>query len=294
MEAAARVAAAAPDVIALQGIDWDAEGRALKAFADLIAAQGHEMPHRLALRPNRGLPLDPARPGGIQHGWARFAGQGGMALLSRHPLGAPTDLSGFLWRDLPNARSAGADGAPLLAGPWADLRLSTTGHWIVPVEAPGGTLAVLMHHATPPVFDGPEDRNGRRAADEAALWARLLDGRLAAPSPEGPLVLLVLANLDPLDGDGPREGIAELLAHPRLTDPRPRGGGADVADAGHLGDPALDTADWPDPPGGPGNLRVSYVLPSRDLGVRAAALSWPPEAAASRHAVVWADLVLPP
>ena len=37
-------------------------------------------------------------------------------------------------------------------------------------------LHLLAHHPTPPVFDGPEDRNGRRNHDEAALWTAWLDG----------------------------------------------------------------------------------------------------------------------
>ena len=29
----------------------------------------------------------------------------------------------------------------------------------------------LVSHPTPPVFDGPEDRNGRRNHDEIRFWA---------------------------------------------------------------------------------------------------------------------------
>ena len=60
-------------------------------------------------------------------------------------------------------------------------RLATTGFWDVPVETPSGQLHLLAWHATPPVFDGPEDRNGRRNHDEAAFWRLLLEGALPMP-----------------------------------------------------------------------------------------------------------------
>jgi hypothetical protein len=102
-------------------------------------------------------------------------------------------------------------------------RLATTGFWDVPVVTSAGPLHLLAWHATPPVFDGPEDRNGRRNHDEALFWRLFLEGALPMKPPEGPFVLLGDGNLDPADGDGLREGIAALLAHPALQDPAPRG-----------------------------------------------------------------------
>ena len=88
-----------------------------------------------------------------------------------------------------------------------------------------------------------------------------------------------------------------VLDHPRIIDPQPsspegarragRDGGVNLM---HRGNPALDTADWPDKDGGPGNLRVDYVLPSRDWEVVAAGTLWPPEGSGLRHALVWVDL----
>ncbi|MDG1431560.1 MAG: hypothetical protein P8Q23_08320, partial [Paracoccaceae bacterium] len=52
-----------------------------------------------------------------------------------------------------------------------------------------------------PVFDGPEDRNGRRNADELGFWSHYLTGAMG-PAPTTHYVLVAAANLDPFDGDG--------------------------------------------------------------------------------------------
>ena len=292
IEAAARVIALAdPDVLVLLGIDYDHDLVALGAFADRVAAAGAAYPHRFALRPNTGratgLDMDgDGRLGGPRdaQGYGRFAGEGGMAVLSRLPIDAAgvRDFSGLLWRDLP--------GAILPDGMSADAldtqRLSTTGHWEVPVRlAGGGTLRVLAWHASPPVFDGPEDRNGRRNHDEAALWLRLLDGALPDAAPAAPFVLLGDANMDPDRREGRPDALRLLLAHPGLQDPRPMGAGG------------LATTDFPQA-GGPGRMRADYVLPSAGLTVRASGVVWPEDGdpmldvvqAASRHRLVWVDI----
>src|SRR3546814_458843 len=53
---------------------------------------------------------------------------------------------------------------------WAQLRLSSKSHWDVQIETPTGTVHLLASHPTPPVSDGPEDRNGARNAGEIRLW----------------------------------------------------------------------------------------------------------------------------
>jgi len=291
------------DVLVLTAVDYDYGQVALSAFADRLAAAGSVYPYRFALRPNTGLAtgLDLDGNGALgdardAQGYGRFAGEAGMAVLSRLPIMAEEarDFSGYLWRDLPGAMLP----QPL---PGADIqRLATTGHWEVPVTLPGGTvLRLLSWYATPPIFDGPEDRNGRRNHDEAAFWARLIEGALPFAPPAAPFIVLGDANLDPVDGDGLSAGIAGLIAHPALQDPAPRSTSGRV-DAGQQGDPALDTADY-SAAGGPGGLRVDYLLPSADLKVTAAGVLWPPEsdplaatlAAASRHRPVWVEITLP-
>ena len=294
--AAARViAAAAPDVILLTGIDWDHDGLALAGFSDQLLKAGYPMLHQFTARPNSGMAtgLDlngDGRLGGGDdaQGFGMFTGQNGMAVMSRLPLGPVTDHTAFLWRDLPGHLMP-PDTAPEVA---AIQRLSSTAHWDVVVQTAQGPLHLLAWSATPPVFDGPEERNARRNHDEAAFWLHHL--------PDAPFVLIGNINLDMADGDGRTEALTALLDHAQDTEPRgawqpPQSG----ANAMHRGDPALDTAVFRDD--SPGNLRVDYVLPDRRLTVLDSGVLWPApqnplaEAveSASNHRLVWVDLLLP-
>lgn len=306
------IARVSPDVILLTGFDWDDGQVALSAYADRLAKAGAAYPYRFAFRPNTGMPtgldLDgDGRLGGAgdAQGFGAFTGQGGIAILSRLPVDAAAsrDFSGFLWRDLPGSE-VGDAGLP--ARVVSILRLAETGAWDVVLTRKGrAPLHLLAFAASPPVFDGPEDRNGHRNHDQIAFWQALLDGRLPMPPPTGPFVLLGDANLDPADGDGQHTAIRALLADPRLTDPAPSSAGATEAarlpvTAGHAGDPGRPTVLW-DKPGQPGSLRVDYVLPSVGLAVTGTGVFWPAQgepgaadaAIASRHRLVWADIDLP-
>ncbi len=298
------IAEVAPDVLLLTGFDWDYDGAALAALAERLAQAGQGYPYRYAPQPNTGVPtgLDLDGNGRLgeprdAQGYGRFTGADGMALLSRLQVipEESHDFTGFLWRDLPDAL---IEGAALSPEALAVQRLSTTAHWDVALRMPGnGRLHLLAWAATPPVFDGPEDRNGRRNHDEAAFWLRYLDGQLDLPPPQAPFVILGDANLDPADGEGRREALTALLRDPRLHDPHPTSAGAAAsADPDHRGDPALDTVDYGDRTG---NLRVDYVLPSADLQVTGMGVYWPEgeggatAAEASRHRLVWVDIALP-
>lgn len=283
------------DILLLTGIDYDLNGETLAALAARI--KGAPYPYQLALRPNTGIATGLDLDGNGRLGeprdamaYGRFAGQAGMAILSRYPIKANEirDFTGFLWADLPgNMRP---DDTP------PDQRLSTAGHYEVPIDLPNGqSIRLLAYYATPPVFDGPEDRNGRRNHDETAFWTRLIGGDLAFPPPEKPFVVLGQSNLDPQDGEGQPDAIIALLHHPALQDPEPRGE-TKRQDKGHSGDAALDTALY-DKIGG---LRVEILLPSADLAVTGSGVMWPDKGAlaetlatASRHRPLWVDLSLP-
>ena len=289
------------DVLLLTGIDYDAGGQTLAALAGALAEAGAPYPYRLPLRPNSGLATGFDLNGNGRLGeprdamaYGRYAGEGGMALLSRLPIDTAQmrDFSGFLWADLPQSLSPDTD--PALRGV---QRLSSGGHYEVPIALPDGqSLRLLAFYATPPAFDGEEDRNGKRNHDEAAFWLELMAGHLPFAPPAAPFAIIGQASLDPADGEGRAGALRTLLAHPALTDPAPRGTSGRV-DAGQTGDSALDTALYD----GLGGLRVEYILPSRDLAVQGAGVIWPPDsdpkaqvlATASRHRPLWVDVSLP-
>lgn len=292
------IADVAPDILLLQSVDYDMELRALGALRNLIAARGVQYDTVFALLPNTGMAtgLDMDGDGRLgepedAQGYGAFLGQGGMAILSRYPIdmAAVQDMSAILWRDVPEPMLPTMDGTPF---PSAEaqkvLRLANVAHWAVPALHDSGTVTLLAFHANPPVFDGPEDRNGRRNHDQLRFWQHYLDGVFGA-APQERFVLLGHANQDPLKSEGIKAGIRGLLSDPRMTDPVP------LRDDTLPGDPPEATVDWPRVD--PSQMRVSYVLPSRDWMIEASGVYWPTAGkeaemlqVASRHRMVWVDL----
>lgn len=289
----------APDIVALQGFDYDLNGTALAAFADMLRDKGLDYPYRFAARPNTGIPTGHDMDGNGRRSeprdaqsYGRFSGQGGMAIMSKYPIivSDVRDFTDMLWRDLPAALLPQVGGTPFpSAEVQAIQRLSTTGHWVVPIKVTGaGRIDLMTFHASPPEFDGPEDRNGKRNHDEIVFWQLLLDGTLG-PKPNDRFVLLGGFNQDPDRGEGIKAAIRGILGDPRLQDVQPLRTGSTTSPQERL-----DTVDWDDPV--PGNLRVDYILPSAGWRVERSGVYWPDgpagetAAAASRHRLVWVDL----
>lgn len=324
----------APDILILNEFDHDPSHRGLDAFARLLArgvggAPGVSYPHRFHPEVNTGVPSghDLDGDGAVAgpkdaFGFGRFPGQYGTAVLSRFPLGPAQTYRLFRWADLPGARRPRIPGGAFWHSDaaWADLRLSSKTHFNLPVTLPDGrTLRILSAHPTPPVFDGPENANGLRNGDEIRLLTALVEapswlvddaGRNAVEP--GLFVVAGDLNADPADGEGDHAAIRGLLGHPRIQDPRPGSpGAAEAAAQGgandrHLGDPVRDTADWRDGGGarggGPGNLRVDYLLASTGLTILKSGVFWPAGAdplarlvagrASSDHRLIWIDIAI--
>lgn len=237
--------------------------------------------------------------GNDAYGFGLFPGQYGMVVYSRYPIDVrrARTFQHFLWKDMPGALLPD-DSATEAPADWyspaelEQVRLSSKSHWDLPIRIGRRTVHFLVSHPTPPSFDGPEDRNGRRNHDEIRFWADYVGGtqriryiyddrgRRGGLAAGERFVIAGDQNADPVDGDSVAAAITQLLDHPRIVDPAPRSAGAveaaaqGGANASHRGDPSLDTADFSDVPG-PGNLRVDYVLPSRRLPVLGAGVFWP-------------------
>lgn len=287
---AALIAETRPDILLLLRFDHDLELRALGAFADLVAQNGHGFGHLFSALPNAGMPtgIDLDGDGRVgtpddAQGFGGFSGARGMALLSRFAIDHDgiRDHSAFLWRDLPDA---GAHAAAFAPRPevGAIQRLASTGYWQVPVDFPGGgRLVLLTWHAGTPAFGRVPGRNMARNRDENLFWVHFLDGALPFAPPDAPFVLIGNANLDPDDGGGDRAAMQRLLAHPSLQDPRPTGLRA-------MGEDSSATSNWE---GGIGALRTSYILPAQGIDVIASGVAWPADG--GRHGLVWMDITLP-
>ena len=253
-------------------------------------------------------------------GFGRFAGQYGMLVLSRFPI--KTDrartFQQFHWADLPGAHApSNPDGSNVYPDAlWRQLRLSSKSHWDVPIMINNSRLHLLAFHPTPPVFDGPDDRNGWRNFDEIRFWVKYLApepalylvddaGRTGGLAPYQKFVIAGDFNADPLDGDSRPDAVAQLLDHPGIGhDCTPGSGGGRIA-AGQQGganrqqrgDPAYDTADFNDESSG--NLRTDYLLPDKDLTVTGCGVFWPAPGEpgydltkVSDHRLVWLDIAL--
>jgi hypothetical protein len=316
-----------PDVVLINEIDYSTERRCANRFAErhLAGARGAlpalELPHLVYLPVNTGVPsgLDFNSNGSTTDpedafGFGRYPGQYGMALFSRHPIdaGAVRTYQRFLWKDMPgHVMPDGRGGRPAhySSEEVAVFRLSSKSHWDVPVRIGGRVIHLLASHPTPPVFDGPEDFNGRRNFDEIRLWADYItggaragylvddQGRRGGLDPGASFVVLGDLNADPVRDATPygRTAISQLLDHPRVQDPKPLGEGEWPQRAGqppYPGDRRTQTT---------GFGRVDYVLPSRDLLVAGAGVWYPPDGdplrvlltppdPASDHALVWVDV----
>lgn len=342
-----------PDVLLLNEVDYDSAGSAIANFQKNYlsvaqnvsqspdgAADPIEFPHRFLAPSNTGQPsghdLDRSghvvsNPGSSEYGgdcwgYGEYPGKYAMVVLSRYPIekSAVRTFQGFRWKDMPKAQlpdnletEASADWYSTEA--LAQFPLSSKSHWDVPIKIAGRTIHVLTSHPTPPTYDGPEDRNGRRNHDEIRFWVDYITpgagdyiyddwGVKGGITSDEDFVIMGDLNGDPTDGQG-KEGIALLLASPQVsTKPAPTSdGGAEQArlqgevNDAHQGDPSLDTLDASDRDG-PGNLRVDYVLPARTMKTLASGVFWPKNDdklfslvgthpfPSSDHRLVWIDV----
>ena len=325
-----------PDVLLVNEFDYDAAGRAAELFRTKYLAVGQNGCEPINFEFSFIGPVNTGVPSGrdFDHngkttdpddafGFGRHPGQYGMLVLSKFPIERDRvrTFQKFLWRDMPNAMLP-ID--PETAKPYyndddlAVFRLSSKSFWDVPIDVPARgrnqafTLHLLARIPTPPVFDGPEDRNGRRNHDEVRLVADYIDGKNGdylmddAGKPGGlpadaQFVIVGDLNSDPIDGQSVPGTMRQLLEHPRVNASfTPTSEGGKLATEQKLnpeavgrGDPAHDTSNF----GEFQNLRIDYALPSSGLEVVKGGIFWPkpgePGAdavTATDHRSVWIDV----
>ena len=329
-----------PDILLLQEFDYDPQGEALRLFESNYLARAQdgakplEFEYSFTAASNTGVPsgfdLDhdgKIGGGGDALGFGEFPGQYGMAVLSNYRIdtAAVRTFRKFLWRDMPGALLPDDPATPA-PNDWYSpemlgvLPLSSKSHWDLPVIVTAKfTLHLLASHPTPPAFDGPEDRNGRRNHDEVRFWSDYLapknsrylrdDAGHAGGFAGKAFVIMGDQNTDPVDGGSLHDAIDALIHDARIDGSFvPQSAGAVEASAAQgganstqQGDPRFDTADFNDRVAG--NLRVDYLLPSKGMRVCGGGVFWPgrsdPSARlvwgeapppSSDHRLVWIDV----
>ena len=332
-----------PDVLLINEFDFVEDGQAAELFQDNYLSVGQmgadpiDYPYYYVAPSNTGIPsgFDLNNNGVVggpddAFGFGFFPGQFGMVVFSRYPIDtdAVRTFQMFLWQDMPGALLPDDPSTPEPADWYSQeelevFRLSSKSHWDVPVQVGAREVHFLVSHPTPPVFDGPEDRNGTRNHDEIRLWADYVtpgptsdyiyddDGVYGGLKPGSMFVIAGDQNSDPLDGDSIPGAIQQLTEHPLVnTEVTPDSEGAVEASAlqgganlTHQSDPRFDTADFSDT--APGNLRADYVLPRVNLRIQDAGVFWPVQDdplfrltgafpfPSSDHRLVWVDLSIP-
>lgn len=325
-----------PDVLLLKEFDFDPRGRSVRLFQQNYLAVSHNgsvpvnYPYVYFTATNTGTPsgVDVDQNGSVDRtpgdrtyggdafGFGNFPGQYAMVLYSKYPILTEQvrTFQTFLWKDMPGALLPD-DPDTSESGDWykpdelAVFRLSSKNHWDVPININGTIVHVLASHPTPPVFDGAEDRNGRRNHDEIRLWADYITpeqgdylyddrGNRGGLKPGTNFVIMGDLNADPVDGDSYPGAIAQLLNSPLVnTSVTPSSEGGRLAGAGS--NPEFDTSSFP----GGNRYRLDYVLPSVGLKIVRSAVFWAAPGdplrrlvgegnpiVSSDHRLVWVDL----
>jgi hypothetical protein len=326
-----------PDVLLVNEFDFDENGEAADLFrtnyleVSQNGADPIEYRYVFVAPSNTGVPSgfdlnNDGTVGGADDafGFGFFPGQFGMAVFSKYPIDDVRTFQNFLWKDMPGALlPTDENGDPWYNEEELDVfRLSSKSHWDLEIEIGRQDVHFLVSHPTPPVFDGPEDRNGTRNHDEIRFWADYIhprhsryiyddEGKRGGIERGEPFVIAGDQNSDPLDGDSIPGAIQQLIESGRINTKRTptSTGGVWAAETQgginteHLSNPAEDTADFGDE--APGNLRADYVLPSKRLRIADSGVFWPAEGEelfyltgdgstpiSSDHRLVWVDLRL--
>lgn len=317
-----------PDILLLNEFDFVEQDQknhqAIELFINDYLAKSQQgqkaihFPYYYQNSVNTGVktPIDLNNDGAIKHpvdtyGFGYFPGHFGMVLLSKYPLDKENirTFQHFKWQDMPNALQPidPESGKPWYSKQaWQILRLSSKSHWDIPVIIGEQKIHILASHPTPPVFDGPEDRNGKRNHDEIRFWHDYITADLSdyiyddnkvsgGIKDDKPFIIMGDQNSSATEGDALRGAINSLITHKKIQDPLPTSLGGQE----HSPDNPIakhHSAYW--------RMRADYVLPSKaGFNILNSGVFWPTtdsneyrliadRSASSDHRLVWLDVEL--
>lgn len=327
-----------PDILLINEIDGNDDKQTLNIFNEKylkVAQNGAEAVTYDAMYMsdcNTGVPSgkdynnnDKTTDPDDAYGFGNYAGQYCMAILSKYPIDTDNvrTFQKFKWKDMPNAlRPTNEDGSQWYTDEeWSDFRLSSKTHIDLPVTVDGKAIHILASHPTPPVFDGKEDRNGKRNFDEIRLWADYINPETdyiyddngntgVTLATDTRFVILGDENASAVEGDATKSnGVTAInqlllspLVHKHLREDQEivkipmSKGGSENDTKGSYG--KYHTASW--------KMRADYVLPSAfGFDITQSGVFWPTKAddlyylvnktddkdmPSSDHRMVWVDL----
>jgi 3-phytase len=241
------------------------------------------------------------------YGWGVYPGQYSMALYSNLTIDTAhiRTFQKFLWKDMPNHL------IPLdyySADAIEKLRLSSKSHWDIPIQYGDTEFHLFIAHPTPSVFDGAEDRNGRRNFDEIRFWKLYLErnehvyddqGIKSGYQSSAPFIIAGDLNADPSAAVAYYEqnSISQLLTHPKIqntTDFLVSAGSGEGREDTETHFTAKFSRD--------NRMQIDYLLTSPAIRVIDGGVFWPHSEQdsenhqlaeiASDHRLIWLDVVI--
>jgi len=299
-----------PDILFIQELQYDPEGKHLQAFkehyleVDQGKSSGIFYPYCYHFPTNAGhltgfdLNRDSNATGPYDaHGWGTFPDQFALAIFSKFPIDTSQirTFKDMKWKDLPNPHRPSdpeTNDHYWSQEAWNSILLSSKNHIDVPIAVGKDTLHLIGAHPQGAGGDGPELRNTLKNFDEIKFLAHYISGtpfkddqgRTLAFDPTNYFVVAGDLNSHPsLRGNLNDLAVEQLLNHPYLHPEATWGNFV----------PKSNGAIHPDAPSNSGTgkhfrtqftapsnfnqagVRIDYVLPSRNLEISGSGVFWP-------------------
>ena len=243
-------------------------------------------------------------------GYGVYHGQYAFAVFSKFPVDDANTrtFQNFKWKDMPGEENIKIDNCSdaskipagkacgdswYTAADWNKLPLSSKNHVDLPILVPTGegveTVHFLVSHPAPPIFDNVAGHNTKRNRAEVDFWndyianeSYIYDDKSVNGGLENGAKFIIAGDLnaDPLNGDGDRTAITELLNNSLVNNSatvgnmKPTSFGAEEFLTSSECSRGCNASD-PNSITNISSLRLDHVIPSANLEVTDSGVFWP-------------------